>query len=484
MIRSRIALACALALGWLSGVAAAEPAGRRLPNIVFFLADDLGFGEVGYNGQKLIQTPNIDKLAGEGMRLNNMYAGCTVCAPSRCVLMTGLHTGHCFIRGNANLALRPGDVTVAEFLKQHGYATAITGKWGLGMEHTTGSPPKQGYDLSYGYYSQTHAHNYWPEFLMRLEDRVPLRNVVGDEWKDRRDGAGVAVKKVDYSDDFIMNEALTWVRNHVEQHREQPFFLYLANTLPHANNEANKAIHDGNEVPDFGIYKDKPWKKQNIGHAAMIARLDDDLGKVMALLKEKGLDGNTLVIFSSDNGPHREAGNEPEFFKSAGPYRGIKRDLTDGGIHEPSIARWTGKIQPGSSTDHVMYFGDFFATAAELIGAEAPAKLDSISFLPSILGKSGQKEHEYLYWEFHEGGFKQAVRAGDWKAIRFPNGHTELYDLPNDLHEDHDLAKEKPDVVKKMQGYMDQSHVEAPEWPTTGVKQAKGKRNKGKKTAE
>jgi arylsulfatase A-like enzyme len=284
-----------------------------------------------------------------------------------------------------------------------------------------------------------------------------------------------------------MKEALAWLANHADTKKDQPFFLYFANTMPHANNEANKELKDGNEIPDLGVYKDKDWKQQNKGHAAMVARVDEDLGKVMALLKEKGLDENTLVLFSSDNGPHHEAGQDLEFFKPSGPFRGIKRDLYEGGIHEPSIARWVGKIKPGSESNHVMYFGDFFATAAELVGTQPPAGLDSISFLPTLLGKEGQKEHEYLYWEFHEGGFKQGVRAGNWKGIRFPDGHVELYDLSRDVHEDHDLAGQKSDIVTKMVAYMDQAHVEAAEWPTGGKKTAaKQGRNKGKgrKSAE
>ncbi|MCH8047131.1 MAG: sulfatase-like hydrolase/transferase, partial [Planctomycetes bacterium] len=275
----------------------------RLPNIVFIMADDLGYGDLGCYGQKQIKTPNIDRLAAEGMKFTNCYAGSTVCAPSRCVLMTGLHTGHCFIRGNGKDNLRPSDVTVAEVLKDAGYTTALCGKWGLGHEGSTGLPTRQGFDYFYGYLDQHHAHNYYPSFLVRNEKRVKLRNVVPGEGKW---GQGVATKKIDYSHDLIVEEALAFI----DRRKDKPFFLYLALTIPHANNEAGRR---GMEVPSYGQYADKDWPEPQKGIAAMISLMDRDIGRLMARLKQHGIDDDTIVMFTSDNGPHRQGGNNPDF---------------------------------------------------------------------------------------------------------------------------------------------------------------------------
>src|SRR5688572_817677 len=292
----------------------AAAAADRPPNIVFILADDLGYGDVGCYGQKVIRTPHLDRMAAEGLRFTQYYAGSTVCAPSRCVLMTGLGTGRCFIRGNAKANLRPSDVTVAKVLKDAGYATGLTGKWGLGHEGSTGVPTKQGFDTFFGYLDQTHAHNYWPTFLVRNEERVKLKNVVPNEGKD---GQGMASERVEYSDDLIHREALSFL----EKNKERPFFLYLATTLPHANNEAKSK---GMEIPDYGEFKDKDWPEPEKGRAAMIARLDRNVGEVLGRVKDLGIDGQTLVIFTSDNGPHNEGGSNAAFFNSSGPLRGTK----------------------------------------------------------------------------------------------------------------------------------------------------------------
>ena len=412
------------------------------PNIVYILADDLGYGDLGCYGQKDILTPNIDRLAAEGMRFTQHYAGSTVCAPSRCALMTGLHTGHCHIRGNARVNLRPEDVTVAEVLKGAGYATGLCGKWGLGVEGQEGVPNRQGFDYFYGYLDQGHAHNYYPTFLVRNEERVPLPNIV-PEPKDS--GAGVATGKVAYSHDLIAQEGLDFVRRSAQQ----PFFLYWALTLPHANNEAGEA---GMEVPDHEGYKDKDWPENKKNMAAMVSRMDRDVGRLLDLLKELGIDENTLVIFTSDNGPHQEGGNDPDWFDSNGPLRGIKRDLYEGGIRVPHIARWPGHIAPGSTSDHVAAFWDFFPTASAAAGVAPPEGLDGISYLPALTGGTDQGNHDYLYWEFTEQGGKQAIRQSDWKAIRLnvaenPNGPLELYNLSNDPAEEKNVAAELPDVV-------------------------------------
>ncbi len=435
------------------------PAGEKpsKPSLVFIMADDLGYGDLGCFGQKKIKTPNIDRLAEEGMRLTDFYAGSTVCAPSRCVLMTGLHLGHCFIRGNGKDNLRPHDLTVAEVLKDAGYATGIFGKWGLGHEDSTGLPTRQGFDVFFGYLDQHHAHNYYPTFLIRNGKRVALENVVPNEgqW-----GQGVATEKRQYSHDLLLPEILKFI----DESKDRPFFLYLPFTIPHANNEAGKK---GMEVPDYGDYAEKDWPAAQKGIAAMITRMDRDIGTILERLKRHGIDDNTLVVFTSDNGPHAEGGNDPKFFDSNGPLRGIKRDFYEGGIRVPTIARWPGKIQPGTTSDHVGYFGDLLPTAAELAGVDLPAGHDGISFLPTLLGQSAkQKKHPYLYWEFYERGSSQAVRMGKWKAVRKPmwGRKIEIYNLEEDLGETKDIAARHPEIVEKVQAIMKEAHTPSPRW--------------------
>lgn len=475
--RLLLTLAAVLVAGrWLPGwtlahdrAAAAEPDAR--PNIIFVLADDLGYGDLGCYGQRVIKTPHLDRLAAEGMRFTQFYAGATVCAPSRCVLMTGLHTGHCIVRGNADpqrQSLRGEDLTVAELLQQSGYRTALVGKWGLGEEDTPGLPNDQGFDYFFGYLSQHHAHNYYPEFLWLNKEQVRLRNVLRRDGKPyEQRGAGVASKKVDYSHDLFAGEALEFVR----RNKDHRFFLYLALTIPHANNEGTRLTGNGQEVPDYGIYADRDWPDPDKGQAAMITRMDADVGRLVALLRQLNLAEQTLVIFSSDNGHHDEGGHDVERFNPNGPLRGMKRDLYEGGIRVPMIAWWPGRIEPGSQSDHIGYFGDLMATAAELAAVDAPEGLDSISFVPTLLGKpEDQKQHRYLYWEFYERGSAQAVRAGQWKAVRKPmlSGKTELYDLGADLGEQRDVSDRYPDVVAQMEALMAEAHVPSPRWQVPG----------------
>jgi arylsulfatase A-like enzyme len=437
-----------------TGNSPAAPSATRKPNIIFILADDLGYGDVGCYGQKQIQTPNIDALAAQGIRFTQAYAGATVCAPSRCSLMTGLHGGHAFIRGNALISLRPEDLTVAELLKGAGYATALIGKWGCGEEGTTGVPNKKGFDYFYGYLNQTHAHNSYPTFLYRNEERVKLRNIVPNEGKV---GQGVATEKLDFSNDLCTNEILSFL----DRSKDKPFFLYATYTIPHANNEG-KSI----EVPDLGIYKDRDWPEPHKRHAALITRLDSYVGQIMQKLKDLGLDDNTLVFFTSDNGPHKEGGNNPEFSNSSGPLRGIKRDLYDGGIRVPMIARWPGHVPAGVVSDQVWAFWDFLPTAADLAGATSPTNIDGLSMLPAILGQPQTKQHEYLYFEFHEGGFKQAIRTGDWKAVRVnPKQPIELYDLKTDVGESKNVAADHPDLVKKAAEIFKSARTDSKEFP-------------------
>ncbi len=434
--------AALLLLVWLQSTSAQAAA----PNVVFIMADDLGYGELGCYGQELIQTPHIDRLAGESLRFTQYYAGATVCAPSRSVLMTGKHTGHTRVRGNSSpekQSLQADDVTIAELLKNAGYRTGLVGKWGLGEDEpgaTQGMPTRQGFDFVFGYLNQHHAHNYFPSFLIRNESRIQLANE-GDF--DARGAGKVRVMK-EYAHDLILDESIKFVR----ENKERPFFLYAAWTLPHANNEDKLA-----GIPDHGIYKDKPWTEANRMHAAMVSYLDQQVGKLLATLEENGLRNNTIVFLTSDNGPHKESGNDPNFFKSSGSVRGTKRDLYDGGIRVPLLVRWPKKIEPGV-TDHIAYHGDVLATLSDIVGFNMPSGLDSLSFAPQLFGKT-QKPHEFLYWEFHEGAGARAVRYGRWKGVR-PKWHAplELYDVVADPREEQNLAVSHSDVVAKIESFM------------------------------
>lgn len=463
------------ALSVVATLAADKPA---RPNIVFILADDLGYGDLGCYGQEKILTPNIDRLAGEGMRFTHFYAGASVCAPSRCVLMTGRHGGHCRVRGNApasqrlKQSLTSDDVTVAALLKQAGYATALAGKWGLGDHDTPGHPLLQGFDVSFGYLDQIHAHMFYPEWLWRNREKIPLGNRVRPVpvGKDGTWGTGgITTKAVVYSPKLMLDEALQFI----ERNQARPFFLYFATTIPHANNEAAKELGNGAEVPDLGIYKDKPWPEPEQGYAAMISYLDAQVGAILERLKTLGLDENTLVFFTSDNGPEKKepAGYHTTFFKSSGPYRGFKRDHTDGGIRIPFIARWPGKIRAASVSGLVGYFGDFMATAAELSGVEPPAGLDSISLVPTLLGRAGeQRRHDFFYWEFVRGSpssSQAALMDGRWKAIRTGNrtAPLELYDLSEDIAEANNVATSHPEIVAKLEAYLKTAREDSPDWP-------------------
>jgi arylsulfatase A-like enzyme len=368
--------------------------------------------------------------------------------------MTGRHTGHATIRGNALVPLRPKDVTVAEVLKSAGYATGLIGKWGLGEPDTTGHPNRKGFDYFYGYLNQVHAHNYYPDYLWKNQDKVVLEGNVVKQ--------GVASQRAQYSHDLFTREALAFVADH----RDKPFFLYLAYTIPHANNERGRAEGNGMEVPSDAPYSDRKWPQVEKNHAAMITRLDADIGRLMKRLQELGLDENTVVFFSSDNGPHKEGGADPTFFQSAGPLRGFKRALTEGGIRVPMIVRWRGKIKAGAVSDQVWVFWDFLPTAAELTGTKPPADLDGISMAPTLLGSATQKQHDFLYWEFHERGSQQAVRMGDWKAIRLKIGEPlELYDLKTDIGEKANVAAQHPEVVAQVEAYLKKARTDDPKWP-------------------
>lgn len=455
-------LACSLQL--------ADAAEQPTPNLIWIMADDLGYGDLGCYGQQVMETPHLDQMAREGLRFTQFYAGATVCAPSRSVLMTGQHHGHTRVRGNAGRqnpvaqALRPDDTTVAQVLREAGYRTALIGKWGLGDigDAETGLPRKQGFDQFLGYLSQVHAHNHFPDFLWRNEQRVSLPNKVTPVGNA---GGGYATEAVVFADDLFADEAVQFVR----ANSERPFFLYWSMVIPHANNERTSVLQNGAHVPDFGPYADKDWPEPDKGQAAMIWRIDGYVQRMLDTLRELGLAENTLVIFTSDNGPHNESNHNIERFQPSGPLRGIKRSLTDGGIRVPCIAWWPGTIESGRETDHVAYFGDWMATAAELAGADVPAECDSISFLPTLVDQPAQQaDHEFMYWEFHEGGFRQAaIYQGRWKGIRAgsPDAPVVLYDLQQDIGETTNVADQHPEIAAKIGQYLATARSDSPDWP-------------------
>ena len=426
------------------------------PNFVFILLDDAGYGDLSCYGQKKFKTPNIDRMAAQGLRFTDFYAGATVCAPSRCCLMTGLHGGHAFIRGNREVRPEgqypiPADtVTLPKLLKKAGYVTGAFGKWGLGAPGSEGDPMKQGFDEFFGYNCQRLAHNYYPAYLWHNSEKVPL------------DGKT-------YSADLIMNRAMDFIR----RHKDEPFFCYMPVTVPHASLHVpeESAAPFRKKFPQFedkiGHYAGPDIKNPAACFAGMMTRLDGQVGQVLALLDQLGLSDQTLVMLTSDNGAHREGGHMPKFFDSTGPLRGIKRDLYEGGIRVPMIARWPGEIQPDTVTDFPAAFWDILPTLCQLAGAEIPPDIDGISLVPTLLGHpEAQKKHEFLYWEFPMQGGKQAVRMGPWKAVRLgvrknPDAPIELYNLKEDIGETKNVAAEHPDIVAKMKEIMKTARVES-----------------------
>jgi arylsulfatase A-like enzyme len=458
--RSGLALAAGLLLGALvcapaGGAPAPGPARPpHAPSIIFILADDLGYGELGCYGQQKIRTPNLDRLAAEGMRFTSCYAGTTLCAPSRCSLMTGLHTGHCRIRGNEAYPLRAEDGTVAEVLKRAGYTTALIGKWGLGLQNTSGTPNQKGFDEFAGFLSQTQAHEYYPTNIWR-NDAIWLL-------EQNNDG-----RKGEYVHDLFTRAALNFVRIN----QDRPFFLYLAYTIPHAHNELKA---QGMEVPSDAPYSKESWPQPEKNKAAMITRLDRDVGRLIAALQKYRIDTNTVVFFTSDNGPHKEGGVDPAFFQSAGPWRGMKRDLYEGGIRVPMIVRWPGRIKAGAVSDFPWAFWDFLPTAAELAGTAPPPRLDGQSVVPVLLGRPSQP-HDFLYWEVHEPGTRQAVRMGDWKAVRLaPRTPLELYNLKDDPGETNNLAGGQPGVVARLESYLKSARSDSEKWPLRTAEEKAG----------
>ncbi|WP_209332541.1 arylsulfatase [Lunatimonas salinarum] len=446
-----------------------EESNQRAPNIIYILADDLGYGDVGFHGQEIIRTPNIDRLAKEGLVFSQHYSGSTVCAPSRSTLVSGLHTGKAPVRGNYEIRPEgqyplPDSVkTIFEFVKEAGYATGAFGKWGLGYPRSEGDPNNQGVDIFYGYNCQRIGHNYYPFHLWHNQDSVVFVE---------NSGTNLGV----YGPEVIHRETLKFI----EDHQDRPFFMYVPTIIPHAELIAPDSYmmrHVGRfeETPYEGVddgptYKIGGYMSQQTPRAAFVAMvelLDEQVGEIVSKLEELGLRENTLIIFTSDNGPHKEGGADPEFFNSNGPLRGHKRDLYEGGIRVPMLANWPGKISPGK-TDHLSAFWDVYPTVAEIIGKPVEQAIDGISFLPTLMGKpETQVKHDYLYWEFIEQGGKQAIRKGDWKAVRTnlnreENPPIELYNLKEDLSESENLADQHPEIVAEMKQLMEQSRVPNP----------------------
>lgn len=416
------------------------------PNLIFIMADDLGYGDLGCFGQRELRTPNIDSLAAEGTRYVNYYAGAPVCAPSRSVLMTGQNTGHTRLRGNSSalypgtrVPLLPEDVTVAELLQAEGYATGAMGKWGLGEPDSTGHPNLQGFDRWFGFLNQDRAKNYYTPYVWSDTTQYFLPGSAG--------GA-----EETYVHDLFSEEALSFIRSN----RRTPFFLYLAYTIPHLDWE----------VPELGIYADKPWTADEKAYAAMVSRMDTDVGRILRLLDELGLEEDTLVMFTSDNGAVSRWDGR---FDSSGPLRGKKRDLYDGGIRAALVARWPGRLEPGGVSEFVWGFHDILPTFVELGGGSVPGGLDGISAADLLQGGEEPAGDRTLYWEFHENGFFQAVRHGKWKGVRAGlTGPLELYDLETDPGETNNIAAANPAVVADLETYLSGARVPSPWWPVAG----------------
>lgn len=435
------------------------------PNIVFILADDLGYGDLACYGQKTLATTNLDALAAEGMRFTRHYAGMTVCSPSRCVLMTGKHSGRSVVRTNWDPPMPDGTATLASVLNRAGYATGAFGKWGIGNVISEDDPQRKGFATFYGYVDMFHAHNLFPPFLVRNGKREPLHNDLvpgSDDGPFSGRGNGVAKAPKDYAPEFIRAEALKFI----DAKAHEQFFLYLALNTPHANNEGGKqGVRRGMEVPDFGPFADRDWPEEEKGFARMMHDVDLTVAAVVAKLRERRIADRTLVIFTSDNGPHQEGGHLVDFFDSNGPLRGRKRDLYEGGIRVPTIAWWPGKVAAGKVTDRLSGFQDYLPTFCELAGVTPPDH-DGVSLLPTLLGDpANQQRRDYLYFEFYEGGGKQAIVTERWKAVRLnwtgqPDAPLELYDLQNDLAEEHNVAAQHPEILRAMNQRMAESHTE------------------------
>lgn len=456
---------------------------KELPNIIVIYADDLGYGSTAPYGNKVIKTPNLDRLAAQGMLFTQHYSSAPVCAPARGALLTGKHTGHAYIRGNYELGefddaheggqmpLPEGTYTLPEMLKNKGYITGGFGKWGLGMPNNSGAPTKQGFDYFYGILDQKQAHNYYPTHLWRNGKRVPLNNKyvfvhTQLDPKTATDKDFEHYKGKDYAPKKILDEAL----NFIEQHKSQPFFVYFASPLPHASLEVPDEYRDayvgkfkGEPEYYYGQKGYAPVKYPYSSFAAMITYLDMQVGKIMDKVKALGLEKNTIILFSSDNGGSLESGVPNQIFHINGKLRGFKQDLYEGGIREPFIVSWPGKVQPNSTSNLISAQYDLMATLADIVGGDA-GNTDGISFLATLLGKpKAQKPHEYLYWEFGAIGGSVAVRIGQWKGIKNnlkknPKAPWEVYNLNTDPSEEYNVASQHPELIKKLEAIVKKEH--------------------------
>ena len=418
---------------------------QNSPNVIYILADDLGYADVGYNGQKLIETPELDFLAKNGMQFTNHYCGNAVCAPSRASLLMGKHPGHSYIRANSpgypngQTPIPAGSETLGTLMQRAGYKTACIGKWGLGGFHNSGNPNKQGFDYFFGYTDQRKAHNYYPQYLWENGTKKYLDNNNG--------------KQNEYSHDLFTEKAISFIK----KNENNPFFLYLAYTIPHLRLQ----------VPDLAQYENKKWPLNMKIQAAMISRMSRDIGVIVDLVKKLGLEKNTLIMFNSDNGAHGKAGTL-DFFKPSGNLKGIKRTMYEGGLRSPMVAYWPGKINAGTKNDHLSAFWDMLPTFSELTGEPIVGNSDGISMLPTLLGKNlFQKKHEYLYWELYEGRPNSAVRYGKWKGVvrdRREGNEIQLFNLEIDESEINNVAKQNPEIVLEIQSIMEKSHEKNPFW--------------------
>jgi arylsulfatase A-like enzyme len=443
------------------------PPTPRRTSIILIIADDLGYGDVGCYGQTKIKTPNLDKLAGEGVRFTSFYAGSAAGAPSRAALLLGRHTGHISVRGESDVPLQADDLTVAQVLKNAGYSTGLIGEWGLGDDGTSGSPDKKGFDQFVGCLNQTHAYDYYADHLWRYNSVAGFARQIS--LINNANG-----QKGEYTPDLFTTSAMNFVRlNKPDQFNHyRPFFLILCYPIPHANNEEALRTGNGMLVPGDAPYSSESWPPVEKNKAAMITRLDTEIGQLMDKLKELHMDENTVVLFTSGNGPHKEGGVSPKFFQSSGPLRGFKRDLYEGGIRVPMIVRWPGTIKEGAVSDQVWAFWDVMPTLTEIARTQPPKNTDGISMLPALLGQAQTNQHDFLYWEFHEKGFQQAVRMGDWKALRYGvDGPLELYNLKTDIGEKQNVADKNPEAVGRVEEYLKTARVDLPRWPAKTVKE-------------
>ena len=448
------------------GVQSQKRKGPSSPNIILIMADDLGWGELGSYGQPVIKTPYLDRMAAEGMRFTQAYAGSSIGDASRGSLFTGKHTGHAYIRGNRRVPLRAIDITIPQILMAANYETIALGKWNLGEKGTTGEPFRKGFRHWAGFADQLHANNYYPLFLWRYTPGTGGINQFNGDVPIHANAGG---RRIQYSTDIITKMALNAIRIYkpAPESKYKPFFLYVSYTAPHANNALAQKTRNGMEVPNNAFpYAGERWPRPERNKAAMITRMDQAIGQILAKLREYDIEEDTVVFFTSDNGPHMEGGNDPKFFRGTGPFRGIKRSLYEGGIRVPMIVKWKGKVKTGSVTDQPFAFWDMLPTMLHVAKLPTPRETDGISLMPTLIGLPQKQQHEFLYWEVHENGSQQAVRQGDWKAVRItPGKPLELYNLETDKGETRNVAAQYPNVVKRFEEHLTVARVKSTYWP-------------------